>query len=108
MTTATKRCPKCGEVKDRSAFSPGNSKCKPCKVAHAMARYWSDPVYREEKKAWHKERERQKRADPEWNANMLAKLREKRATNAEWREHTLKAVNDRRKKYVGRHLAIAA
>lgn len=108
MKTPTKRCPKCGEVKDRSEFSPGNNKCRPCKSAQASARYWANAEYREDRKAYHRENERQKRADPEKNAVILERLRVKRATNDEWREKTTNAINARRRMYLGRHMALTA
>jgi hypothetical protein len=108
MTTPTKRCPKCGEVKDRSEFSPGNNKCRPCKSAQASARYWANAEYREQRKAYHRANEKAKRADPVKNAVILARLKEKRATNDEWRERTTSAVNARRRLYLGRHMALTA
>lgn len=108
MKTPTKRCPKCGETKDRSEFSPGNNKCRPCKSAQASARYWANAEYREQRKTYHRDNERRKRADPAKNAVMLERLRVKRATNDEWREKTTNAVNTRRRMYLGRHLALRA
>ena len=109
MPTPTKRCPECGVVKDRAAdFSRGAAYCRPCTSARAMRKYWANAAYREERKAWHKENERQKRRDPVWNGKRLAALREKRRTNPEWRAKTLAAVNARRMLFVGRALAIGA
>ncbi len=73
-----------------------------------MEKYHSDPEYREKRKAYHRQHEREKRADPEKNAVILERLRIKRATNDEWRERTDAANNERRRKRLGRHLAIAA
>lgn len=108
MTNTTKRCPRCGETKDRKEGFGANGWCRVCHRDRARERYRNDPAHRERTKADHKERERKKRADPERNAVTLAKLREKRLTNPEWRDKTLAAVTARRRRFVGRDLAIQA
>lgn len=106
--TNTMRCPKCGEEKDRTAFSPGNKPCKSCKNKYAKEKYWNDPVWRERFKAEHRQREREKRADPVRNAVILARLKAKWDASPERRQHIRDTVNAHRRNTLGRHMAGAA
>lgn len=44
----TKRCPDCGETKERNAFSPRAGYCKPCASARQRVRYAKDPTRQRE------------------------------------------------------------
>ena len=41
-----KTCTRCGEIKDKSEFSVGQGKCRPCHNAHLRDRYANDPALR--------------------------------------------------------------
>lgn len=94
MKTPDQTCVRCGIVLPRTKLG-GFAWCRGCFSSKRMARYWSDPAYREKTKAYHRKNERRKRADPDQNERMLAKLRKKYAEN-EW-------VRDRAKAYAGKY-----
>lgn len=107
--TDEKRCPRCGVVKSRSVdFGNGGGWCRACNSEYARSKYQTNREYREERKAYHRQNERRKRADPVRNEVILARLRHKRATDAQWRAETLSKVKERRLRFVGRDLAIQA
>lgn len=108
METVMKRCPKCSKTKALGEFSPGNSRCKQCKTEQATAKYWANAEYREQRKAYHKTHEREKRADPEKNAVILEKLRVKRLTNPEWKRRADATKTTHRRANLGSYLSLRA
>jgi hypothetical protein len=109
MLTTTKLCPKCGVEKDRaSGFGFRSGWCRECMRVAFRDRYRNDPEYRERAKARHRRVEAEKRADPIRNAQTLAALRERRATDAEWRQHKLDLAKAHRRRFLGRHLCQGA
>jgi hypothetical protein len=108
MENATKKCPKCGEVKPPEGFSRGASWCRACYCERAKAKYRNDAAHRERMRAYARADQQARRDDPELNEQMLARLRVKRETNRAWREETTAKILRRRSEFVGRDLAIQA
>jgi hypothetical protein len=103
-----KRCPKCGVEKEKGVGFGTSGWCKLCLCAHTLARYHGDAEHREKVKARHRVREAERRADPEWNEQTLAALRDKRASDPAWRQRQLDIAKASRHRRVGRHLCQSA
>ena len=71
-------------------------------------KYRNDPEYRERAKAKHRKLEAEKRADPVRNGETLAALRERRASDPEWRQRKLDMAKAHRHRNVGVHLCQGA
>lgn len=102
MTNPTKVCPGCRVELPLDAYSPGNSQCRKCKAAYAVAKYRNNPEFRAAVRAKRKVDEARRRADPVINAKKLEAARKKYATNKQFRDKVRESARLGRVRFLGR------